>query len=58
MAIIVTNATATDLNVYPNTGAAINTGSANAAIVQTARATIQYIATSTTQWYSVGATYA
>jgi hypothetical protein len=58
MVIIVNNSTANALSVYPNTGAIINSGSANAAYSHVAGASLQYYATSSTQWYTVGATYA
>lgn len=58
MAIVVTNTSANSLLVYPDTGAIINTLAANAALTQTAGATIQYVAMTGTQWYTVGATYA
>jgi hypothetical protein len=58
MCIIITNSSATNLAVYPASGAAINSLSANAALTHGARATLQYIAPTTTQWYTVGATYA
>jgi hypothetical protein len=58
MCIIITNSSATNLAVYPASGAAINSLSANAALTHGAGATLQYIAPTTTQWYTVGATYA
>jgi hypothetical protein len=58
MAIVVTNTSANSLLVYPDTGAAINTLSANAALSQAAGSTVQFVAISATQWYTVGATYA
>ena len=58
MAITITNSSATNLAVYPASGAAINSLSANAALTHGAGATLQYIAPTTTQWYTVGATYA
>ena len=58
MTIYITNTTANTLNVYPASGAAIGTLSANAALAQSGNgATIQFIAPTTTQWYTVGATY-
>ena len=57
MVIIINNTSATTLNVYPATGAAINTGAANAAYSHIASASLQYYAPTTTQWYTVGATY-
>jgi hypothetical protein len=58
MVVSITNTSANALLVYPATGAAINTGSANAAYSQPAGATLQYLAPTTTQWYTVGATFA
>ena len=58
MVISITNTSANALLVYPATSAAINTGSANAAYSQSAGATLQFIAPTTTQWYTVGATFA
>ena len=58
MTIYVTNATANTLSVYPASGAAIGTLSANTAFAQTGNgATIQFIAPTTIQWYAVGAVY-
>ena len=58
MCIIITNSSATNLAVYPASGAAINLLAANTALTHGAGATLQYIAPTTTQWYTVGATYA
>jgi len=52
MTVYITNTTANSLIVYPNSGA-IN--SAAASYTQPANSTIHYIATSSTQWYTVGA---
>jgi hypothetical protein len=57
MVIIVNNTSATSLNVYPSTSAAINSLATNAAYTHVAAASLQYYATSATQWYTVGATY-
>jgi hypothetical protein len=57
MVIYITNTSANSLLVYPASGGTINSLSANAALTQTAGATLQFIAPTTTQWYSVGATY-
>ena len=57
MVIIVNNASATNMNVYPATSAAINSLSTNAAYTHVAGASLQYYAVSSTQWYTVGATY-
>jgi hypothetical protein len=57
MIIIVNNTSATSLNVYPSTSAAINSLATNAAYTHVAAASLQYYAISATQWYTVGATY-
>jgi hypothetical protein len=57
MVIIVNNTSATSLNVYPSTSAAINSLATNAAYTHVAAASLQYYAISATQWYTVGATY-
>ena len=56
--LIVNNTSANTLNVYPATGGAVNSGSTNAAYSHVSGASIQYYATSGTQWYTVGATFA
>jgi hypothetical protein len=58
MRITVMNTSATALNVYPATGAAVNGAAANAAYSLLAGGRLDYIATSTTQWYTMNATYA
>jgi len=59
MAITIVNTSANSLLVYPASSAAINALSTNVAYTQAnANATIQYVALSSTQWYTVGATYA
>ena len=58
MVLIVNNTNANTLNVYPATGGVVNSGSTNAAYSHPAGASIQYYATSGTQWYTVGATFA
>ena len=58
MSITITNSSANSLLVYPPPGAAINLLSTNAAFTQPTLATLQYIAISSTQWYTVGASYA
>ena len=57
MVIIVNNTSATNMNVYPATSAAINSLSTNAAYTHVAGASLQYYAVSSTQWYTIGATY-
>jgi hypothetical protein len=56
--VTITNTSANSLLVYPATGASINSLSANAAFTQGAGSTLQFIAPTATQWYTVGATYA
>ena len=58
MVLTITNSTANAMLVYPATGAAINVLAANASFTQAANATLQFIAPTATQWYTVGATYA
>ena len=58
MVIIITNTSANSLLVYPASGGTINSLAANAAFTQVTTATLQFIAPTTTQWYTVGATYA
>jgi len=58
MVLTITNSTANAMLVYPASGAAINSLATNAAFTHTAGATLQFVAPTTTQWYSVGATYA
>ena len=58
MVITITNTSGTEVLVYPATGGRINTLSTNIAYGVAPGATIQFIAPSTTQWYTVGASYA
>jgi len=58
MMISVTNTSANSVLVYPATGGAINTLATNAGFTHTAGATLLYIAPTSTQWYTVGATFA
>ncbi len=58
MVISITNTSANSLLVYPASGGTINTLSLNAGFTHPAGATLQFIAPTTTQWYTVGATYA
>jgi hypothetical protein len=55
---LVFNTTANACLVYPASGAAINAGAANASYSLAAGARLEYISTSSTQWYTVNATYA
>ena len=58
MVITIINTSGNTLSVWPNTGADINGGTVNAAYSHSAGATLQYIAPTTTDWYTVGATFA
>jgi hypothetical protein len=58
MVISITNTSANSLLVYPHVGGDINGATTNAAFTHTAGATLQYMAPTTSDWYTVGATYA
>lgn len=58
MVITIVNTSANTLNVYPATGATINSLATNAAYTHVAGATLQYVALDSTRWYTVGATFA
>ena len=58
MVITITNTSANSLSVYPATSGAINNLSANAAYTHPSNGTVQYYAPTTTQWYTIGGTYA
>lgn len=58
MMLIINNRSATALNVYPASGGSINDLSTNIAYSHDAGASLQYYATSSSQWYTVGASYA
>ena len=58
MVLTITNTSANSLLVYPASGGTINSLATNGAFTQVAGATLQFIAPTTTQWYTVGATYA
>jgi hypothetical protein len=58
MTIYITNTSANSLSVYPAVGNAINSLGTDTSFSQPATATIHYIASSTSQWYTVGPTYA
>ena len=55
--ITVLNTSANALLVYPAASAAINSAAINIAYSQPAGARLDYISTSTTQWYTLNATY-
>jgi hypothetical protein len=56
--VTIINTSANALNVYPATAAQINSGGANVAYSLAAGARLDFVATSTTQWYTLNATYA
>jgi hypothetical protein len=56
--ILIRNGGANTLSVYPNTGGQINSLSTNAAHSLSTSNLIEYVAFSTTQWYTINATYA
>jgi len=58
MVITIINTSAVALLVYPATGDDINGGTINVAYSQSAGATLQYVAPTTTDWYTIGATFA
>ena len=58
MTIAIVNSSANTLLVYPASGAAINSLATNVGYSHVTLATLQYIAISGTQWYTVGASYA
>ena len=57
MIITITNTSANSLLVYPAISGIINSLAQNTAFTQPAAATLQFVAPTTTQWYTVGATY-
>ena len=58
MTVYITNTNGNNLIVYPATGGQINSLGSNSGLTHVAGATLTYIAPTTTQWYTVGATYA
>ena len=58
MAINIVNTSANSLLVYPATNGIINSQSANASLSMPTKGSLQFIASSATQWYTVGSTYA
>jgi len=58
MVVIITNTNANSLLVYPAASTSINTLAINVGFTQPSGATIQFIAPTATQWYTVGGTYA
>lgn len=58
MTVYITNTTGSTLNVYPASGAQINSLGTNISYSHVSNATLHYVAASTTQWYTVGASYA
>lgn len=58
MAITIINTSANSLLVYPHVGGNINGAAANTAFTQPSGATLQFVTPNTTDWYTVGATFA
>lgn len=57
MRLTVVNSSANAVNVYPNTSASINSGSANAAYSLAAGSRLDYVSVSASKWYTLNATY-
>ena len=57
MRITVVNTSANSLAVYPAASGIINSQAANAAYTQPAGARLDFVSISTTQWYTLNATY-
>jgi hypothetical protein len=53
MSIYITNSSANTVKVYPASGASINTGATNASVDLSSNVTVQLIAPTATQWFSV-----
>jgi hypothetical protein len=58
MVITIINNSANTLLVYPHSGGDINGAAINVAFSHSAGATLQYVIPNTTDWYTVGATFA
>lgn len=58
MRVIIRNGSATTLRIYPAVGAQINTLGTNAVFLLDTLANLEFIAFSTTQWYTINATFA
>lgn len=58
MRIIVRNGGANALSLYPSTGAQINALAANAAFSMAVSTVLEFVAFSSTQWYTLNSTYA
>jgi hypothetical protein len=57
MRVTIINTAANAVLVYPASGGKINSLATNAAFSQAAGAKLDFVATSTTQWYTLNATY-
>ena len=58
MRIVIRNGGANTMNVYPASGAQINTLGTNVAFAHSVSTVLEFVAFSTTQWYTINTTYA
>lgn len=56
--VFIRNNLAVDLKVYPNTGGQINNSGVDVGVTLTASSSLEYVAGSTTLWFTINATYA
>jgi hypothetical protein len=56
--IVIRNSGANSLRVYPASGAQINNLGTNVAFILDTATTLEYVSTTTTQWYTLNAVYA
>lgn len=56
--VVIRNSLGSAINVYPNTGAQINDSGVNAAVSHAASSMLEYIAVSSTRWFTLNSTYA
>lgn len=56
--VFVRNNLGVDIKVWPHSGGQINNGGTNASATLSASSSLEYVATSTTTWFTVNATYA
>jgi hypothetical protein len=56
--VFIRNNLGVDIKVYPQSGGQINNGGANIAATLSASSALEYIAASSTLWFTINATYA